>query len=178
MVAAGRRAALLRTNRDGQGLRVLGRPAYPGEEKGTISMARGKGDESQAAAMRLVGIALERYTFLTSQTGEPFAIPNGGPQVARLLRGGKHSLRAELSYAYVLEHQAVPSQQALADAMLTLEGRAASQPVVPLHVRVASVNSAQLHRSGRRDRTGDPDQRRHVEDAVSHRPESTSAGPS
>jgi hypothetical protein len=97
-----------------------------------------KGD---AAAMRLVGMAREKYTFLISEAGEPFAIPKAGPTVVRMLRGGRHSLRAELAHRYAVEHQTVPSQQALADALLVLEGGTLRSTPVPLHVRVATVDN-------------------------------------
>jgi hypothetical protein len=38
-----------------------------------------------------------------------------------MLRGGKNSLRAELSQAYYQQHKKAPPQQALADALLVLK---------------------------------------------------------
>jgi hypothetical protein len=55
---------------------------------------------------------------MLSDAGEVFAVPRDGPPVVRLLRGGRHSLRAELSHLYAVEHRAVPTHAALADALL------------------------------------------------------------
>jgi hypothetical protein len=73
---------------------------------------------ADAAAMRLVAIARAGHTFMLSDAGEVFAVPRDGPPVVRLLRGGRHSLRAELSHLYAVEHRAVPTHAALADALL------------------------------------------------------------
>ena len=48
-----------------------------------------------------VEMARERYRLARASTGEPFAVPLEGPNVARLLRGGNNSLRAELAATYV-----------------------------------------------------------------------------
>jgi hypothetical protein len=64
-------------------------------------------------------------------------VPLDGPRVARPLRGGQGSLRAELAAAYFADAGRAASQQALTDALLTLEGIARDGDPVPLHLRVA-----------------------------------------
>ncbi len=54
----------------------------------------------KSASTVLVDLAQERYTFGVSDTGEPFAVPNDGPKVVAMLRGGKTSLRAVLAREY------------------------------------------------------------------------------
>ena len=50
--------------------------------------------EAASAATVLVQLAQEHYTFGISSTGEPFGLPQDGPKVVAMLRGGKTSLRA------------------------------------------------------------------------------------
>lgn len=102
-------------------------------------MAESKGPSQ---ATQLVEMAAERYWFATSTTGEPFAVPveGRGPYVARMLRGGRDSLRAELAEAYAAKHSRVPSSQAASDALLVCEGRARHGPRQDLALRVAQHN--------------------------------------
>ncbi|MEM7342483.1 MAG: ATP-binding protein [Actinomycetota bacterium] len=90
-----------------------------------------------AAATELVDLAQELYEFGTATTGEAFGVPLDGPRVTFLLRGGRQSLRAELAKRYFAEHARAASSQALADAMLTLEG-IGQEWETELHQRVAS----------------------------------------
>lgn len=83
-----------------------------------------QGAKRPSQATQLVELALEWYDLGQSPSGEAFAVRKDGAYVARLLRGGKDSLRAELAAAYVKEHGRVPASSALADAMLTLQGHA------------------------------------------------------
>jgi hypothetical protein len=57
-----------------------------------------------SASSRLVEMALERYSFGLSEDGQPYAV-KPGRHVVRMLRGGKNSLRAELSQAFYREHK-------------------------------------------------------------------------
>jgi hypothetical protein len=101
---------------------------------------RAVGDDAgkTSAATALVRLARERYTLRVTPEGEPFAMPIDGPRVARLLRGGRGSLRAELADAYFETTGRAAPQQALTDALLTLEGAAhADGGRAPLHLRVA-----------------------------------------
>jgi hypothetical protein len=93
--------------------------------------------EKESAATILVKLALDRYTFGVSDSGETFATPKEGPRVVQMLRGGKTSLRSQLSKMfYGIKRKAAP-QQALADALLTLQGEAEEQPESTLYQRVA-----------------------------------------
>jgi hypothetical protein len=97
----------------------------------------GPGDSQ---ATRLVQLAEDRYTLHVTISGTPFAVaqPGHGPHLARMLRGGRASLRAELASMYVDVAGRVPSSGALADALLVLEGRAAKADPVDLALRVAA----------------------------------------
>jgi len=77
-----------------------------------------------STATRLVELARERFTFGVTTTGEAYAVPVDGPNVARVLRGGRRSLRSELARIYFEQTKAAANAQALADALLVLEGEA------------------------------------------------------
>ena len=124
-----------------------------GDETGENSIdfgapnADGDGDDGGSRAKRsiatvLVDVAEERYEFGVSTTGETYAVPRTGPRVVYLLRGGKRSLRAELAREYRRRTGKVAPGQALADAMLTIEGIAQDAESVVLHLRVARVAGA------------------------------------
>ena len=93
--------------------------------------------EKKSAAAALVDIALERYEFGCTPEGDAFAIPLPGGHVVRMLRGGRSSLRAELSKDYRKKTGKIAPQQALADALLVLEGIAQEREPQELHLRVA-----------------------------------------
>ncbi len=95
-----------------------------------------------SAATLLVDLALDRFTIGISEDGEPFAFAKSGPRIARLLRGGKSSLRAELAKLYRTQYGKVPPSQALADAMLVLEGEAQDTDPTSLPVRVAECGGS------------------------------------
>jgi hypothetical protein len=82
-----------------------------------------------SAASQLVELALERYGFGVTDDDQPYAV-QPGRHVVRMLRGGKNSLRAELSKEFYKQHQKVPAQQALADAMLVLDGMAQDRTLI------------------------------------------------
>lgn len=90
-----------------------------------------------STATALVRLALDRYRLGLSADDEPFAVALDGPRIVRALRGGKGSLRAELADAYYADAGKVAAQQALADALLVLEGRAQHESAERLHLRVA-----------------------------------------
>ncbi len=90
----------------------------------------------KSVATELIELARDTYRFGTSTTGDTFGIPLNGPPVTFMLRGGRQSLRAELANRYFTIHHKAASQQALADAMLTLEG-IGQEWTTELHLRVA-----------------------------------------
>ena len=109
-----------------------------------LEEGRDQRDDSRgpSVATELAEIARELYAFGVSDLGEPFAIPREGPKVAAMLRGSKTSLRALLSREYFTRMGKVPSQQALADALLVVEGFAQEQEPSRLYTRCAEHDGA------------------------------------
>lgn len=99
-------------------------------------------EPKKSAAGLLVDLAMERYRFGCSDKGECFAVPAGGGHVVRQLRGGRSSLRAELAKVYRHKTGRTAPQQALADALLALEGEAQDAEPEELHLRVAEADGA------------------------------------
>lgn len=91
-------------------------------------------------ADQLVRMALERYDFGVSKTGDTFGISKNGPGIARLMRGSAASIRADLAKRYYMDHGRAPSSTALADAMAVLQGFASCEEPTDLHIRCASVD--------------------------------------
>jgi hypothetical protein len=94
-----------------------------------------------SAASQLVEMALDRYHFGVTEDGQPYAV-KPGRHVVRMLRGGKNSLRAELSQAFYQKYKKAAPQQALADALLVLEGMAQDQDPDQVYLRVATSHGA------------------------------------
>lgn len=100
-------------------------------------------DGKRSAADVVVDIALRDWRLHVDPTGDVFAVPaTGVGHVARRLRGGKLGLRQALAAAYRRDTGKTPSQQALADALTTLEGVAQEAEPVELHQRVAEHGGA------------------------------------
>jgi hypothetical protein len=120
-------------------------PAADGQPGDTLGEAPaggqpgGRDQDGASTATELVGLATDRYELAMSATGEPFAVAREGhgPHLARMLRGGQASLRAELAAAFARKTGRVPASSALADALNVLEGMAMDRPPVPLALRVA-----------------------------------------
>jgi hypothetical protein len=91
-------------------------------------------------ATELVQLAVSRYRFAMSTEGQPFAVERDGRNLARMLRGSRESLRAELADTYAAKNGKAPSSSALADALLVLEGRASRVEREPVHLRVARLD--------------------------------------
>ncbi|MDI5969501.1 ATP-binding protein [Streptomyces sp. SL13] len=92
-----------------------------------------------SAASRLVTLARERYTFVTSEDGRPYAVELNGPNIALPLRG-RLGLRQKLARRFADTYDGdVASQSALADAMTVLEGLADEHDPVPVHLRVGTA---------------------------------------
>ena len=109
-----------------------------------LNAGRDGRDDSRgpSVATQLAEIAQELYAFGVSDLGEPFAIPREGPRIVSMLRGSKTSLRALLSREYFTRIGKVPSQQALADALLVVEGFAQEQEPSRLYTRCAEHGGA------------------------------------
>jgi len=97
--------------------------------------------DKRSVATQLVDLADTRWHFGISTEGEACALPHTGPQVVRMLTGSR-SIRAELADLFQETTGKVAGQQALADAVLVLEGRARRHEPVPLALRVAYVDGA------------------------------------
>jgi hypothetical protein len=82
----------------------------------------------RSAADLIVELAMDRYDLARADDGEPFAIDRAGPNVARMFRGGRASLRSTLAAIYAEKFGKVPPAQALVDALAVLEGRALGLP--------------------------------------------------
>ena len=97
----------------------------------------------KSAATMLVELALQHYSLHTTETGEAFAVPHeGANHVARRIRGGRQSMRAELAKLFYSTTGKTAPQQGLADAVLTLEGLAQDADPEILHLRVAESHEA------------------------------------
>ncbi|MEV6331533.1 ATP-binding protein [Streptomyces sp. NPDC051909] len=94
------------------------------------------GGKKPSAAVRLVQLAKERYRFVVSADGRPYAVAIDGPNIALPLRG-RSGVRQRLARLYAETYEGdVASQSALADAMTVLEGIAEDDDPVPVHLRV------------------------------------------
>lgn len=94
-------------------------------------------EKGPSQAEILIEIAREDYTFHQEPDGSPFALPKDAPKIARPLRGGRTSLRAELAAKFVEEQDKPPSSNALGDALMALEGFAMRSDPTETHLRVA-----------------------------------------
>ncbi|MFJ5832280.1 ATP-binding protein [Streptomyces sp. NPDC093089] len=106
--------------------------------RGAVNKRKPVDDEGKkpSAAVRLVQLARERYRFVMSTDGRPYAVAIDGPNIALPLRG-RSGVRQRLARLYAETFDGdVASQSALADAMTVLEGIAESDDPVPVHLRV------------------------------------------
>lgn len=96
----------------------------------------------KSAATMLVELAQERYRFAVSHDGETYAVPLSGPEVVATLRGNRNALRGQLARDYFRRTGRAAPQQALADALLVIDGMAQEALPQPLHLRVAGHDGA------------------------------------
>ncbi|MFJ7960066.1 ATP-binding protein [Streptomyces sp. NPDC096319] len=102
------------------------------------------GGKKPSAAVRLVQLARERYRFVMSTDGRPYAVAIDGPNIALPLRG-RSGVRQRLARLYAETFDGdVASQSALADAMTVLEGIAESDDPVQVHLRVGHDDAGTL----------------------------------
>jgi hypothetical protein len=104
---------------------------------GISKQIRGLIGGKEPQATKLVNLAEERYRFGQSEDGAPFAVPNEGPRVVRMLRGGREGLRAELAAAFWDAEHVAPGANALSSALVTIEGVAQRSEPERLHLRSA-----------------------------------------
>lgn len=118
-------------------------PPEPPAETETDIGDRGKGDKSRkSVAVQLVELTRADYALGVTDDDRPFGVNTARPHIALMLRGGKTGLRAEVARRYFADHNVVPSQQALADACMVLEGYAAQETPQQVHLRVAEDGGA------------------------------------
>lgn len=98
--------------------------------------------DRKSQATVLVELAERAYRIGRSDDGLLFGVEHGGPNLARSLRGGRHSMRAALASRYYREHKRAPSAQALADALQVLQGQAQDAAAEPLHLRAARAGDS------------------------------------
>lgn len=104
-----------------------------------------QGDDEKSrpsAAVKLVRLAESRYQLGTTPAGDAYAFESRRPHIARMFREGRNGLRAELARQYFDREGKAAPQQALADALLILEGKAADATPEELHLRVAAKGGA------------------------------------
>jgi hypothetical protein len=99
---------------------------------GLLALLSGK----DTVATELVQLAEKHYSFGVTITGDAFAVPKLGANVARVLRGGRRSLRAELAALYYAKKRTAAHAQALADALLILEAKAQAEEPTEVALRV------------------------------------------
>ena len=98
----------------------------------------------RSAADLIVELAMGRYDLARAEDGEPFAIDRSGPNVARMFRGGRASLRAALAASFADKFAKVPPAQALVDALAVLEGRALGATRCPLPLRSTRLDDGSV----------------------------------
>ena len=100
------------------------------------------GPDRKSASTELAEIACARYEFGLGDGGETFAVPKDGPRVALMLRGGKTSLRGQLARDYYARTGRAAGQQALADALMVVDGIAQDQDESRLYLRAGQLGGA------------------------------------
>ncbi len=92
--------------------------------------------QPKSAATQMVEMAREKYHLGVSEAGEAFARPKSGLPRVFLLRGGQVSLRKQLARTFFKEKGKAAGQQALSDALTTLDGFAQEKAPTRLYQRV------------------------------------------
>jgi hypothetical protein len=105
----------------------------------------------RSVATLLVELAQEAYSLGVNPDGESYALPTIGGHVVTMLREGRTGLRAELAREYFAENHRAANSAALTDALAVLDGIAAQQEPVEVHLRTASHGGAVYIDMGDRD---------------------------
>ncbi|MGA2514615.1 MAG: hypothetical protein ABSG37_13520 [Candidatus Limnocylindrales bacterium] len=125
------------------GARPLPAVGSPGPAPAEPEPASAKPTKRSAADL-IVELAMDRYDLARAEDGEPFAIDRAGPNVARMFRGGRASLRSTLAAIYAEKYGKVPPAQALVDALAVLEGRALGLPRRTLLLRSGRLDDGSV----------------------------------
>ena len=145
MIAGGANAGVMTVAREFlKRKRIIGMTSFDDvlKEAREARSAAGEGNtgaDRKSASTELAEIACERYEFGLADGGETFAVPKDGPRVALMLRGGKTSLRGQLARDYYARTGRAAAQQALADALLVIDGMAQEQDESRLYMRAARL---------------------------------------
>lgn len=97
--------------------------------------------ERESVAAQLVQMVRSEYALGISDDDKPFGVHQDRPHLAMMLRGGKTGMRQNLSRRFFEANRVVPSQQALANACLVLEGYAAEENPQRVHLRIAVADT-------------------------------------
>ncbi len=81
-------------------------------------------------AEELIEFIHDRYDLGVTDTGDPYGVPKGGPNIVRLLHGGRPSFRSEVALAYWQKEQMVPKSTDLSSALMIIEGECHQCPPV------------------------------------------------
>lgn len=98
--------------------------------------AAGPGGGEPPQADRLVRLVMELYRVGQTDTGEPFAVPKSGPNVALPLEHTGGAIRDALAREHWRRHRRVMNSAACADALATLRGLARESAHEPVWIRV------------------------------------------
>ncbi len=141
MIAAGVDAGVMAVARDFvKRTRIIGVTSFDDMVREAHSGVEDKsGPDRKSASTELAEIACERYEFGLGDGGETFAVPKDGPRVALMLRGGKTSLRGQLARDYYARTGRAAGQQALADALMVVDGIAQDEDESRLYLRAGQL---------------------------------------
>ena len=142
MIAAGADAGVLAVARDFvKRKRIMAAASFDKlEREAQVAAGEDKsGPDRKSASTELTEIACARYEFGLGDGGETFAVPKDGPRVALMLRGGKTSLRGQLARDYYVRTGRAAGQQALADALMVVDGIAQDQDESRLYLRAGQL---------------------------------------
>lgn len=110
----------------------------------------GEARPKKSVTTQLVEMAERNYRILLAEDGAPFAVEDGGPNLAIPLRG-RDSLRQRLARLYFEETGNAAAGAALADALAVLEGGAIREAREPVALRLARDDGAVVLDLGRPD---------------------------
>jgi energy-coupling factor transporter ATP-binding protein EcfA2 len=101
-------------------------------------------DDGKGPAQKdvIVAMAHETYRFGRTEADEPFAVKVNGPQLARMLRGGRSALKAELAREFYRKTGSAPGSGPMSDALLVLEGEALAANPEQLDLRLGRHEDA------------------------------------
>ena len=91
-------------------------------------------------AVKLVDLAHELFRVVIDKSGQPFAVPREGPQLARPLHGKGSSFAKTLGLAFFRREGKAATPTAASQALQVLEAEVADDPRVEVHLRCARTS--------------------------------------